>query len=188
MPSLPLSTVRHCASSTRTTCTPPLCFCGAFIQSCFHKCWPFRNSHTQSMCSSQPSISLAVHYFVFVFLIIKPSIKDNFWMMECTHETIGRFSCHTQKATPIEKASWMMRHALQVLCGMEGKVRSGMKRKGVVCYHWWSSRRQWMKSTKHKAVFPTQGQCHSSNRKHGQCVLVGHVPKHTFAIIGDVVA
>ena len=43
---------------------------------------------------------------------------------------------------------------------------------------------------KHKAqaVIPTQGQCHSSNRKHGQCVLVGHTLKHTLAIIGDVVA
>ena len=41
---------------------------------------------------------------------------------------------------------------------------------------------------KHKAVIPTQGQCHSSNRKHGQCVLVAHALKHTLAIIGDVVA
>ena len=43
---------------------------------------------------------------------------------------------------------------------------------------------------KHKAqaVFPTQGQCHSSNRKHGQCVLVALALEHTIAIIGDVVA
>ena len=43
---------------------------------------------------------------------------------------------------------------------------------------------------KHKAqaVIPTQGQCHSSNRKHGQCVLVAHALKHTFAAISDVVA
>ena len=45
-----------------------------------------------------------------------------------------------------------------------------------------------MKSTKHKAVFPTQGQCHSSNRKHGQCVLDALALKHTLAIISDVVA
>ena len=43
---------------------------------------------------------------------------------------------------------------------------------------------------KHKAqtMLPTQGQCHSSNRKHGQCVLVALALKHTLAIIGDVVA
>ena len=43
---------------------------------------------------------------------------------------------------------------------------------------------------KHKAqeVVPTQGQCHSSNRKHSQCVLVAHALKHTFPIISDVVA
>ena len=43
-------------------------------------------------------------------------------MMECTHKTIGRFSCHTQKSTAIEKTSWMMHHALQVVCGLKGKV------------------------------------------------------------------
>ena len=41
---------------------------------------------------------------------------------------------------------------------------------------------------KHKAVISTQGQCHSSNRKHGQCVLVAHDIKHTLAIISNVVA
>ena len=41
---------------------------------------------------------------------------------------------------------------------------------------------------KHKAVLPTQGQCHSSNRKHSQCVLVALTLKHTLAIISDVVA
>ena len=43
---------------------------------------------------------------------------------------------------------------------------------------------------KHKAqaVVPTQRKYHSSNRKHGQCVLVAHALKHTLAIISDVVA
>ena len=42
----------------------------------------------------------------------------------------GCFSCHTQKATAIEKTSWMVLHALQVLYGLEGKVRNGMERGG----------------------------------------------------------
>ena len=43
---------------------------------------------------------------------------------------------------------------------------------------------------KHKAqtMLPTQGQCHSSNRKHSKCVLVAHALKNTLAIISDVVA
>ena len=49
------------------------------------------NSHTQSIFLSQLSISLAVHCFVFVLLIIKTSFKDDCWMMECTHETIWVF-------------------------------------------------------------------------------------------------
>ena len=50
--------------------------------------------------------------------------------MECTHETIGCFSCHTEKATVIEKTSWMMHHDLLMLCGLDGKVRNGMEKCG----------------------------------------------------------
>ena len=45
-------------------------------------------------------------------------------MMECTHETILGVSLVTLKATTIEKTSWMMQHALHMLCCLDGKVRN----------------------------------------------------------------
>ena len=93
----------HIVLRPHTTCKPPLCFCRAFIQSCRHKCWPFGNSHTQSICSSQPSISLVVHCFAFVLIIIKASIKDDCWMMECAHETIYVFLLSHRKQQPLRR-------------------------------------------------------------------------------------
>ena len=43
-------------------------------------------------------------------------------------------------------------------------------------------------TTKHKKWFHHMGQCHSSKRKHGECILVCLAIKHTLAIISDVVA
>ena len=111
-------------------------------------------------------------------------------MMECAHKTIGRFSCHTQKSTAIEKTSWMMHHALQVVCGLKGKVMNEQEWKEMVGVMLSSLMVKKALDEKHKAqaVISTQRQCHSSNIKHGQCVFVAHALKNTLAIISDVVA
>ena len=51
-------------------------------------------------------------------------------MMECTHETIWVFLLSHKNQTSIEKTSRMMDHALQMLCGLEGKMMNGMERGG----------------------------------------------------------
>ena len=48
-------------------------------------------------------------------------------MMECAHEIIWAILLPHRKQTAIEKTSWMMHHALHVLCGLEGKVRNEME-------------------------------------------------------------